>query len=143
MTALLALVGLVAALTAKVAALAAVVVAYAAGLFGSPVVLDTVSWGLILGVLTPLVTAVAQRPRWSTRTRTLVGVGVSIVVGVLTCLANGDIRSGQTVLSTIAVVLVAAQATYLGMWKPSLIAPKLESATSPSPSGGGDARHVA
>jgi hypothetical protein len=101
--------------------------------FNSPVILDTVSWGLILGIVTPLVTSLAQRPNLSSQRRTVIGVIVSVAVGVLTCLANGDFHwnEGQTVLSTIAVVLVASQASYLGMWKPSRIATNLENATSP------------
>lgn len=133
MTALLALIGALAALVGKVAALAALVVVHAAGVFDSPVVLDTVSWGLILGVVTPWLTAIVQQPRWSNGLRAVVGAVISVLVGIGTCLANGDIHSGQTVLATIAVVLVAAQATYSQLWKPTGVAGAIESATSPSP----------
>lgn len=139
MTAMLLLAGLLTALTGLVAATAALAVT----LLSDPVVLDTVSWGLILGVLTPLATSVVQQPVWGAKTRALVGAAVSVVVGVVTCLANGDIGSGQTVLSTIAVVLVAAQATYKGFWKPTGIAVATEQATSPGANAGGDARHAA
>lgn len=135
MTALLALIGALAALVGKVAALAALVVVHAAGVFDSPVVLDTVSWGLILGVVTPLLTAIVQQPKWKwgRGLRAVVGAVISVLVGIGTCLANGDIHSGQTVLATIAVVLVAAQATYSQLWKPTGVAGAIESATSPSP----------
>lgn len=136
MTALLALTGALVALLGKVVALAALVVVHAAGLFASPVILDTVSWGLIFGVVTPLLTSLVQQPKWSSGLRAVVGALVSVLVGVGTCLANGDIHNGQTVLSTIAVVLVAAQATYSQLWKPTGVSPALESATSPKPSVG-------
>jgi hypothetical protein len=144
MFALLILAGLLAALVGKFVAATTFIIAAAVTLLEDPVVLDTVSWGLILGVLTPLATALVQQPRWGTKTRAVVGALVAIVVGVVTCLANGDIESGQTVLATVAVVLVAAQATYKGFWQPTRIAPKVEAATSPGAPAvaGGDARHA-
>lgn len=138
MPALLAfLAGLLYAVAGIIAHAAVLVVAFATGLFDSPVILDTVSWGLMLGVITPLLTAVAQQPRWSSRTRAIIGAIVSIAVGGVTCLAKGDITNGQTLLSTIAVVLVAAQATYSQLWKPTGVAGALENATSTGTPAGG------
>lgn len=134
MTALLVL---AAGLLAAIAGVIAHVAVFAASVFDSPVVLDTVTWGLIAGAVTPLLTAVVQQPRfkWSSRTRALVGAGISIVVGLLTCLANGDLHvsEGQTILSTIAVVLVTSISTYKGLWKPTGVAGGIESATSAPP----------
>jgi hypothetical protein len=115
----------------------------AADLFDNPVILDTVSWGLIAGVLTPLLTSLAQQPKWSSRRRAVVGAAVSVLVGILTCLLNGDLGNGQTVLSTIAAVLVASMTTYKGLWKPTGVAGGIETATSPGTTGDGDARHAA
>jgi hypothetical protein len=98
---------------------------------------DTVSWGLILGVVTPLLTSIVQRPNWSSSVRTGVGVAVSVVIGFVTCLADGSIGSAETVLATVAAVVVVAASTYQNLWKPSTIAPKLEAVTSPA------ARHAA
>lgn len=133
MTALLALALTAIAQVVAQAALTAAVLA--ASVFDSPVVLDTVSWGLIAGVLTPWLTSVVQQPRWTNRTRAWVGAGISLVVGVLTCLANGDlhVQEGQTVLATIAAVVVAAQAAYSQLWKPTGVSPAIESATSRTP----------
>jgi hypothetical protein len=93
--------------------------------------LDTASWGLILGVVLPLLTALVVQPTWSKPLRAAVGLVAAVLGGVLTCLANGTIGDGQTLLSTVAIVLVAAQATYQGFYKPSGIGPALEAATSP------------
>lgn len=103
-------------------------------LLTDPNLLDTVSWGLVLGVVMPILTAIVQQPRWSDRTRTIVGWAMSIVAAIITCLANGSFHfdQGQTVLATIAVVLVAAQATYVG-WKKTGLTGKIEAVTSPDP----------
>lgn len=77
---------------------------------------DTVSWGLIAGVLVPWLTAVVQRP-WCTKARELVAVAHSVVVGMLTCLANGDLVKAPTVLATVAAVLVASQVSYDKLWR--------------------------
>lgn len=92
---------------------------------------DTASWGLILGVLLPLLTSVVQQPTWSAPLRAVVGLVAAVIGGFVTCLANGTVGDGQTLLSTIAVVLVAAQATYRGFYKPTGVAPGIEAATSP------------
>lgn len=87
------------------------------------------SWGLILGVLSPILISVVQQPSWSGQVRTLVGVVVSLAIGVLTVLANGgaDLKDW---LATLALVLVASQATYRGIFKPSGAADAIEKVTS-------------
>lgn len=97
---------------------------------------DTASWGLLAGVLTPLLVSVVQQPKWTKRTRTIVAAAVAIVIGLLTCLTNGllaDVpQTPQTLLSTVALVLVASQGAY-GLFKTSGVAAKIENATSGSP----------
>jgi hypothetical protein len=92
---------------------------------------DTESWGLLAGVVVPLLTAVAQQNRWSAATRQAVAVAVSAVVGVLVCLTQGDLGHGKTVLATVAVVVVAAHVAYVTIW--AHVAPAVEQATSPAP----------
>lgn len=91
---------------------------------------DTESWGLLVGVFLPLLVAVVQQPHWTPSVRWAVGWGCAIVAGALTCLANGTLGDGATVLRTCAVVLVAAQAAHAG-WKSSGAVPAIEEATSP------------
>lgn len=92
---------------------------------------DTVSWGALAGVLTPLLTSIVQRPTWSKQKRTVIGVLVSIVVGLLTCLADGTLDNAATLLATVTVVIVASAAAYKSLWQPSGVAPSLEHATTP------------
>lgn len=93
---------------------------------------DTASWALILGVLTPILTSVIQQPKWSDQVRSIIAALVSIVVGVVTVLANGGFVDASGSLGIIALVMVSSYATYRNLWKPSGIAPAIESATSPS-----------
>jgi hypothetical protein len=109
---------------------------------------DTVSWGLILGVFLPWVTALVQRPSFSEDVRKVVAILAAVVAGVLTCLANGSLDEGQTLLSTVAIILVSSSTAYRNLWKAQpetpagarrdslAIATKIEYATSP-----GHARH--
>lgn len=97
--------------------------------------LDTASWALLAGFLTPLLTSVVQQPQWSRTVRTVVGVLASVVTGVITLLANGAFNDGpQTVLSILALVVVTSGASYRTLWGPVGVAPKIETATSPGPS---------
>lgn len=119
------------AMLGMVADLAQAAVAMATALLTDPSLLDSMSWGLIAGVLLPILTSVVQQPKWSPRLRTIVGWTMSVVAGVVTCLANGSFDETKTVLATVAVVLVAAQSAYAG-WKRTGLTGAVESATSPS-----------
>lgn len=93
--------------------------------------LDTASWALLAGVLTPLVTSVVQQPQWTGRVRTLVAVIASAVIGVVTLFANGALNDGpQTVLSVVALVVVTSATAYKNLWVPAGVAPAIERATS-------------
>lgn len=123
--------------TAALCAFALTAPAYAAdgaNATGNKALLDTASWALLAGVLTPLLTSLAQQPRWTGSTRTVVGVLISVVIGVVTLLANGSLNDGaQTVLSVIALVVVTSAAAYKTIWQPMGVAPKIENATSKTP----------
>lgn len=136
MFALLA-VAYVADLVSYTTALAAHTVAFVAMALPHVALDDTVSWGVFAGVFTPILVSIAQRKTWSGPSRTLVGVGISIVIGILTCLADGTFTHTKTLLATVAAVTLVSVTTYHGLWKPSGVAPAIEKATTP------DARHAA
>lgn len=98
---------------------------------------DTETWGIALGAVTPLAVAVIQQPRWPAQARWAVGWACAVIVAVVTCLANGDFDDGSTLLRTIVLTVVTAQATYAG-WKRSGFVPAIEHATSPRPDGPGE-----
>jgi amino acid transporter len=88
-------------------------------------------WSLLLGSLLPLLLAVVQQPKWPQWLRVLVTVVICVVVGLGNVYFNGSLLHTTSIVEAILLVLVAALSTYHGLWKPSGIAPKLESATSP------------
>ncbi len=90
---------------------------------------DTEAWGLLLGAVTPWATALVQQPAWSKSLRAVVGTVISAIVGIVTVLARGDIAHAQTVLTTVALTVVASKAFYDGLWQHTG-AGALESATS-------------
>lgn len=97
--------------------------------WGSGGLSDTTTWGVIVGVVLPWLTAVVQQPHWTNVQRKVAAIVVAVVGGLLTALANGTLDEGKTVLSTIAALLVASQATYKGLWK-GTVATAIEHATS-------------
>ncbi|RSS97269.1 hypothetical protein EF903_01740 [Streptomyces sp. WAC05292] len=96
--------------------------------------LDSIAAGSAVGALLPLLTAVVQRPQWSVRTKKIVAVVTALFAGVVTVASIGgpeQFQQGLPTLGTLAAVLAASQSAYDLVWKPSTIAPAIESATSP------------
>lgn len=92
---------------------------------------STHAWGLILGVLSPLLVSVVQQPKFTGPLRAVVALASAVVIGLLTVLAAGDFNPTDW-LTTAAVVLVAAHTAYEGFWRPTGIAEEVEYRTSPS-----------
>lgn len=86
-----------------------------------------------VGTLLPLLTSVLQRPSFSDRTRTLIGVGLSIVSGLVVYVStNGlDLSNPSAIVAAVVGVTLAAGAAYKTIWKTSGVAPAIEVATSP------------
>ena len=85
--------------------------------------------GLIVGVVLPLLTAVVQQPSLPRAARVALAVAVSIVAGTGTVAAAGHFDTANWV-TTVAAVLVAAQASYESIWQPTGITGRIETATS-------------
>ncbi|MER5482632.1 hypothetical protein ABT024_05360 [Streptomyces sp. NPDC002812] len=96
--------------------------------------LDSVAAGSAVGALLPLFTAIVQRPEWSVRAKKIVAVAVAFIGGVITVASVGGLEQfqhGLPTLATIGAVIAASQSAYDLVWKPSGIAPTVETATSP------------
>lgn len=93
---------------------------------------QTVALILAVGTLLPLVTSIIQQQTWSNRTRTIVGVGMSVLAGLVTYVAsNGLVINNATgILTTVVGVVIAAIAAYNGIWKPSGVAKSIEVRTT-------------
>jgi hypothetical protein len=85
---------------------------------------------LIIGFFSPILISVITRPGWDPRLKTLVMVGVSVVVGFLTALFSDQLNL-EDVTSAILTTMVASITAYYGVFKPSGVSPKIELATSP------------
>lgn len=88
--------------------------------------------GLIVGVFLPLVTSIVQNPRRSRPMRVAVAVAMAIAAAIPAVIASGQFDPANW-LATIAAVLVAAQASFESLWKPSGVTDMIESATSKNP----------
>ncbi|MFD7334943.1 hypothetical protein ACFV98_02920 [Streptomyces violascens] len=100
--------------------------------------LDSIATGSAVGSLIPLLTAIVQRPTWSVATKKVVATVVALLGGVITVVSVDGLdlfEHGLPTLGTLAAVLAASQATYDLVWKPSKVAPAIESVTSPGQAG--------
>lgn len=90
---------------------------------------DVAQWGIIVGIVLPLVTALFQQPQFTPTVRRVVAVVVAVAAGLGTAYFNGEIGDTSSIVASVAAVLVASQATYLTLW--ARLAPAIEDATSP------------
>lgn len=96
----------------------------------------------ILGFLAPLLVAVVNQPRWSSRVRRIIAIVVSLILAVLALAITGGLSAVNGDFRSIAVAVLAvigvAQVAYAILWKPTGITNAVESATSPT-----DGKHEA
>lgn len=90
---------------------------------------------ITVGALLPLLTSVVERQTWSTRTRTVVGLVISVLAGLVTYVTQFglDFSNIGTLIASIVGVVLASGAAYKTVWQPSGVAPALEGRTSPTP----------
>ncbi|MEU7228945.1 hypothetical protein [Streptomyces chrestomyceticus] len=96
--------------------------------------LQTIATGSGVGGLLPLLTAIVQRPHWSAGIKQIVAVAMALIAGVTTVISSGGLdllQHGWLTFGTIGAVIAASQAAYDLIWKPSSLAPAIESATTP------------
>lgn len=86
---------------------------------------------LLVGIATPTLTSIVLQPTWSTRIRTLVAGGVSLIVGFLTAAAAGQLDTPENMILTLATVYAAAEAAYHRLYASSGLSQVIEKATSP------------
>lgn len=68
-------------------------------------------WAILLGMMTPAITAVINRVRWASDIKLAVWLAVCIITTAITVLIRGDI-SGRNYLSILLVILVFGALTY-------------------------------
>lgn len=95
--------------------------------------LASLSTGAQVGAVLPLLTAVVQKPAWSAKYKKVVAVVTALVAGVFAVAADGgwaQFQHGQLTAATFLGVLAASQTSYDLVWKPSKLAPMIESMTA-------------
>ncbi|MFK0279560.1 hypothetical protein ACIQVL_03665 [Streptomyces sp. NPDC090499] len=95
--------------------------------------LESLSTGVQVGTVLPLLTAIVQRPAWSEKYKKVVAVVAALVAGVVTVAAGSgwdQFQHGKLTTATILGVLAASQTSYDLVWKPSNLAPLIEALTT-------------
>lgn len=90
---------------------------------------NTIMWAGIVGFVMPVAVAVVMQSGWSDRVRSLVGFACCLIAGAGTAWFAGNF-DGRDIVSCVLVTFTIAIATYYGFWRPTGIAPRIESATS-------------
>ncbi len=90
---------------------------------------DTEMWALVCGFFLPLGIAVIEQAKWSKTLRAVVAFVMCGAAAAVTCVVAGDL-TGKAWVTSALLVVVAALATYSKFWKPTGIAPKVESLTT-------------
>lgn len=88
-------------------------------------------WSLIVAFFVPPVVALVNQTKWSSQLKAIVFFGVSLIAAAGTAYFQGDL-TGKRFLDAALVIVAAAAAYYHGLWKPTQVAPKIESATNVS-----------
>ncbi len=79
---------------------------------------NAAAWGLILGVVTPYLTALVNQPQWSDQLRRGIALAVSVLVGLVNALVNSQVEFGaESALASVAAVVIASQTAYTGFLK--------------------------
>lgn len=73
---------------------------------------DTTGAALLIGVVSPWVIAVVNRPQWSSTVRGVVAIVVSVALGLAVAWQSGAFVDGWQVIATCATVLATSQACY-------------------------------
>lgn len=87
--------------------------------------------GVIAFLSATFILPLIQQPNWSAKVRSAVTFVYSLVIGLVTVWAMGDLTPTKAAASVLMVFTVAIT-TYKGFSQPSGIAPAIENATSPA-----------
>jgi high-affinity Fe2+/Pb2+ permease len=93
---------------------------------------DLQLYSALVGLLLPLLTAIVVQQDWSTALKAIANAALSFVAAVVLTYTQGDLDGDhiRQLFMSFMLVFVPSLATYLGFWKPSAVAPKLNNATN-------------
>ncbi len=87
-------------------------------------------WSLVAGFCIPPVLAILIQSKWSPKLKAIVAFIVALVVATVTTWIQLGGFHGRPWVESALTVLVAAIATYHGLWRPTGVAPTIETATN-------------
>ena len=92
------------------------------------------AWSLILGVISPVIISIINRPTWTNQQKRMVAIGFAVLIGVINLIIQGALNdltiSFNAILINLALVISAAQVVFTTVWKPSGLADVVEVKTS-------------
>ena len=93
---------------------------------------DLVAIILAVGGLLPLLTSIVQQPNWTKEVRTWLAIGVSILAGLVTYVTQFGLNLADpaALITTVVGIILASSTAYKTIWKPSGVAPAIETTTS-------------
>lgn len=86
-------------------------------------------WLLAVGFFSPLAIAVIQQSGWSPRRQSIVAFLFYVAVAAVTAWLSGIFNTAGIIIA-ILVIFVTAGNSYKLLWKPTGVAPAIQSATS-------------
>ena len=86
-------------------------------------------WSALVGILLPLLVAVVEQQHYPSWLRSLIGDLACGFAAVVTAYLQGNLDFHNWYSSAV-VIFALAKTSYLAVWKPSTVAPRIEAATS-------------
>ena len=88
-------------------------------------------WAMFVGLLLPLVISTITRVEWRSRTKAIVAFCVVLIATAITQVIAGafipDVKSWRAWASSFLTVFLMTNVSYRALWKPTEVAPKIES----------------
>ena len=87
-----------------------------------------VMWSALVGSFLPVVIAVILRQEWDDGIKSVVAFLCCLVAAGGTAFFAGNL-DGVDIVTALLIIFTLAQTTYRGLWRPTGVAPAVESAT--------------
>lgn len=88
-------------------------------------------WSMIVAFFIPIVVSVVTQSNWASKAKAIVFFVVSVVAAAGTAYFQGDL-TGRNFVESALLILAAATSFYKGIFKPTGLAERIESATDVS-----------
>jgi hypothetical protein len=85
-------------------------------------------WSLIVAFFVPPVVALVNQSKWPSKLKAVVFFAISLLAAAGTAYFQGDL-TGKRFLDAALIIVAAAAAFYHGLWKPTEVAPAIETKT--------------